>query len=289
MRGQAVPSGLALRLAAYALIFTGVLLLLQDRQLYFPDTLPLENALAEARRDGLAPWPEAESYRGLLREPVPRDEPVRGTLVLFHGNAGHAGHRAYYAEMLASLGLRVILAEYPAYGPRPGKLGENALVSDALATLALARRQYPRPLLVAGESLGAGVAAATLAQAPDAGDALLLITPWDTLAHVAGHHYPWLPVSWLLRDRYDSVANLAAYRGRVAVVVAAQDGIVPARFGEALHASLAAPKRLWTIAQADHNDWAGYVDAAWWRALVAFLLGAGPAPDAAPAAAAATR
>jgi len=253
-------------LACIALV--GGLAVFQDSQLYFPDRLPLASVVAEARREGLAPWPDADAYRGLLAEPK---APVRGTLLLFHGNAGDAGHRGWYAGMLNRQGVRVVLAEYPGYGPRAGKPGEASFVADAARTLALVRRQFPGPLIVAGESLGAAVAAA-VATDGDA-DALLLITPWDTLKNVAGHHYPWLPVGWLLRDRYDSVGNLAGYRGRVAVVVAERDGIVPARFGRALLATLSEPKRLWTIPAADHNDWWGRVDDVWWEAVTRFLLG----------------
>ena len=167
--------------------------------------------------------------------------------------------------------MRVILAEYPGYGPREGELGEASLVPDARETVALVRRQFPGPLILAGESLGAGVAAAA-AKDSDI-EALLLITPWDTLKNVAGHHYLWLPVGWLLRDRYDSAGNLAAYRGRVAVVVAEQDSIVPAKFGRALFANLPEPKRLWTIPDAEHNDWRDHVDAAWWESVLGFLYG----------------
>ena len=126
-------------------------------------------------------------------------------------------------------------------------------------------------MILAGESLGAGVAAAAAKEADV--DALLLITPWDTLKNVAGHHYPWLPVGWMLRDRYDSVGNLAGFRGRVAVVVAEQDSIVPAKFGRALFATLPEPKRLWTVPDADHNDWGSQVDAAWWESVVGYLYG----------------
>ncbi|RLJ68462.1 alpha/beta hydrolase [Sulfurisoma sediminicola] len=260
---------LGLRVVLYALLFFGALALFQDRLLYFPDTPPLATVLAEARRDGLAPWPATGDYRGLLREPA---GPARATLVLFHGNAGHAGHRAWYAETLARLGLRVILAEYPGYGPRPGRLGETALVADAAQTVALARQHYPGPLLVGGESLGAGVAAAAVAQIPTGTAGLLLVTPWDRLENVARFHYPWAPVGWLLRDRYDSIANLARYDGRVLVAVAERDSIVPARFGTALHAALKEPKRLVAIPGADHNDWPDRVDAAWWRDAIDFLL-----------------
>jgi pimeloyl-ACP methyl ester carboxylesterase len=260
---------LAMRLALYALLIVGGLAVFQDDFLYYPDKAPLERVLADAQRDGLAPWPSADDYRGLRREPVGA---ARATVVLFHGNAGHAGHRAWYAEQLSRLGLHVILAEYPGYGPRAGKPSEGTLVADAVETLALLRRDHPGPIILAGESLGAGVAAATWAQAPDGIAALLLLTPWDKLESVAKHHYPWAPVGLVLRDRYDSAANLGAFRGRIAVVIAEHDSIVPPQFGSTLFKALPEPKRLWIIPSSDHNDWWSRADTAWWRSLVGYLL-----------------
>lgn len=238
----------------------------QDRLLYFPARAPL----AELVSPQLAAWPSASDFRGLLAEPIGR---ARGTMIVFHGNAGHAGHRAFYAQALTRLGLRVVLAEYPGYGPRDGALGEKSLVEDAAQSLALAHRLYGAPLLVAGESLGAGVAAAAAARQREVVSAVLLITPWDRLERVAAHHYPWLPVTWMLRDRYDSTAHLASIARPVMVAVAARDQIVPARFGIALYEALPEPKRLATIEAAGHNDWVDHVDAAWWRDAIRFLLG----------------
>lgn len=211
-----------------------------------------------------------DGFRGLVAEPVGA---VRATAVVFHGNAGHAGHRVHYAAALTPLGVRVILAEYPGYGPRGGALGERSLVDDAERTIALAHHLYGPPLLIVGESLGAGVATAAAARRRDEITGLLLITPWDRLERVASYHYPWLPGKWLLRDRYDSVAHLAMLGRPVLVAVAERDDIVPARFGTALFDALSDPKRLAVIPAAGHNDWAGQVDAAWWREAVFFLIG----------------
>ncbi|MGB0127241.1 MAG: alpha/beta hydrolase [Rhodocyclaceae bacterium] len=242
--------------------------MIQNRLIYYPDNIPLAAAVEEARRSGFAPWPSEADFRGWVREP---EGTVRATAVLFHGNAGHAGHRAWYGGILLPHGLRLILAEYPGYGPRSGAPGERALVADATEIVRLAQRQFPGPLLLVGESLGAGVAAAAAARGEVL--AVLLITPWDRLDQVARHHYPWLPVSLLLNDRYDSVEQLSAYRGRIAVVVAAQDSIVPPERGKALFERLAAPKHIWTIPGAEHNDWMMHVDGEWWRSVVGFLLG----------------
>ena len=200
--------------------------LMQDRLLYFPTRV----GVAQASATGLQPWPSAQDFRGLLAPPPAQ---ARGTVIVFHGNAGHAGQREFYVHALAPLGLRV--------------------------------------LLVLGESLGAGVAAAAAARQREQVAGLVLITPWDRLQQVASYHYPWLPVRWLLRDRYDSAAHLGAFERPVAVVIASNDDIVPARFGQALYASLAAPKRLWTL-DAGHNDWPLQLDARTWQQIVDFAL-----------------
>ncbi len=262
---------LALSLGAAASIAWGSPALLQDRLLYFP----ARATVAELTTGTLQAWPAADDFRGLVGLPPGS---VRGTAVVFHGNAGHVGHRAFYVEALTRLGLRTILAEYPGYGPRTGKLGEASLVDDASATIELAHRLHGAPVLVVGESLGAGVAAAAAARQRDKVAGVLLITPWDRLQHIAEFHYPWLPVQWLLHDRYDSVAHLAQFGRPVAVVVAERDDIVPARFGTALFDALGERKRLWVLSGAGHNNWIARVDAAWWRQVVDFLLAAPAGP-----------
>lgn len=260
-----------LKLALACVVGLAGVAMFQNHLLYFPAPA----TVAEMATGGLQPWPSAQDFRALVAEPAGA---ARATVLVFHGNAGHAGHRSFYADALTRQGFRVLLAEYPGYGPRGGSLGEHSLVEDARQSIAQAHRAYGPPLLVVGESLGAGVAAAALAHTPEREQVagLMLITPWDRLAHVAAHHYPWLPVTWLLRDRYDSVANLASFGRPVLVAVAGRDRVVPSRLGIALHEALPAPKRLVTMNAAGHNDWPGHVDARWWQAATAFLLGSAP-------------
>lgn len=240
----------AARLGIPALIYV-----FQDRLRYFSRRATVEQVASP----GLQPWPSAQDFRGLFAEPAGA---ARGTAIVFHGNAGQAGHRAFYAQALTPLGWRVILAEYPGYGPRAGRPGERSLVDDASQTVALAHHQYGEPLLLAGESLGAAVVAAAGQRQQERTAVLLMITPWDRFAHVASHHCPWLPAKWLLRDPCDTAARLAQFDRPVVVAVAGQDSIVSAGFGIALHG----PKHLMQIDGAGHNDWPERVDASWWRA-----------------------
>lgn len=260
--------------AAAAIALLGAIWLGQDKLLYFPAPATVESLAS----GGLRAWPSAQAFRGLVAEPAAS---ARGTVVVFHGNAGHAGHRSGYAESLAPLGWRVLLAEYPGYGPRAGRPGEASLVADAEETLVAAHRDFGGPLLVLGESLGSGPASAAVARQPELVAGLLLITPWDRLAHVASHHYPWLPVEWMLRDRYETLATLRRFERPVVVVVAEHDRVVPARFGRALQAGLGERSRLLVVAGSGHNDWIDRVDAGWWAEAIALALGP-PGPPAPP-------
>ncbi|MDH4052236.1 MAG: alpha/beta hydrolase [Rubrivivax sp.] len=258
--------GTALWIGLVCMALLAAIYLWQERLLYFPARVPVE----QMAHGGLRAWPSGPEFRGLVAEP---EGAVRGTAIVFHGNAGHAGHRAFYARALVPQGWRVILAEYPGYGPRAGRLGEASLVSDAGQTVALVHRQYGGPVLLVGESLGAAVAAAAGARHADLTAGLILITPWDRLARVASHHYPWLPVKWLLRDRYDTTQALARFDRPVVVAVAERDTIVPANLGAALHADLGEPKLLVVIKGSGHNDWPDRVDTRWWRAALTFAQG----------------
>jgi fermentation-respiration switch protein FrsA (DUF1100 family) len=265
---SSILTGLAAAVAATALALVAIAVF-QHRLLYFPSPA----TVAEMTTEGLSAWPDPQDFRGLASAPAAEPTAgLRGTAIVFHGNAGHAGHRSFYARSLTALGLRVILAEYPAYGPRGGELGEASLVADAQTTIQLAHRLHGEPLLVIGESLGAAVAAAAAARQSGKVEALLLITPWDRLENVGAHHYPWLPVRWLLSDRYDTLKNLAAFRRPVAVVLAELDEVVPTRFGRSLFDGLSEPKTLLMVPAAGHNDWPLRVDTGWWRGVIEPLL-----------------
>ena len=264
---------LLLRILLLMAMLAGATYLLQDRLLHYPEPIDLPAALAVARELRLAPWPDAGHPRGWLRA---APDTTRGTVILFHGNGGHALHRGWYADVLQQHGYRTLLAEYPGYGHRSGSKDEAALAGDAAEMIAAVAREFPGPLLVAGESLGAGVAAAAMARTASASgvSGVLLITPWDSLMNVASHYYPRALVGLVLRDRYDTVANLAGYAGPKLVMLAGRDSIIPVEFGRNLYAGLGPKKKLVELPAADHNDWMGTMTAGQWREILAFLEGA---------------
>ncbi len=263
-----------------AVIYLGFCMLLfwrQESYLFYPAVDSLAAVEEAAHSRGFTLWPSADAgYLALVAEPT--GVPERGTFVVFHGNAGAAQHRSYFSRPLTALGYRVLLVEYSGFGARPnGPRREQALAEEARAVVREAYRRYGGPLYLAGESLGAAVAAASAAGGRLPVQGVLLVTPWDNLAAVARVHFPWLPTRLLLRDRYDSVGHLSGYAGRVGVVVAGEDEIIPAASGRRLYDELAVErKRLWTLPSAGHNDWPEQVVPEDWREWVDFLEDAGP-------------
>lgn len=255
-------------ISVYALVVLAAYFL-QDRMLYFPDRITLAEVRQQAAAAGLVPWAQHDGdYRGLMREK--KGGAHRGTILVFHGNAGSAVHRSYYADALVPLGYRVVLAEYPGYGGRPGRPSESAFVADARAGIDLALKQFGGPLFLWGESLGCGVAAAA-ASWSEAVSGVVLLTPWDSLANVAQGLYRFLPVGLLLKDRYDSVANMKRFNGPVAVIMAGRDEVIANRFTKNLYESLASPKKMWLFNDAGHNSWPSAPGLAWWREVMAFV------------------
>lgn len=255
--------------ALYALVVLAAYVF-QHRLLYYPDAVGAGEIRRMAAGVGLALWPPDvpdPEYRALVS--AGSGHRYRGSVVVFHGNAGSAIQRTCYPAALEPLGFRVILAEYPGYAGRQGNPGEKAFVADARETVRLVRRSFGGPVYLWGESLGCGVAAGVAADSRI--DGLVLVTCWDSLVSVARAHYRYLPVNWLLKDRYDSVANLRHFNRPVAVVMAGRDTVIPNAATRNLYSRLHAPKRLWIFEEATHNSWPTAPGLAWWREVMNFV------------------
>lgn len=242
---------------------------MQNRFLYFPSAEKPSARMLEYENMKLWQATSAD-YQGLI---AAHDAPApNGTIVLFHGNGGTAADRGFYLEPFMKLGFRVILAEYPKYGGRPGKVGEKPFVAAGLEAVRFAFEQYKEPLYLVGESLGCGVAAAIAKQTsvPIAG--IILITPWDTLASVAKSLFPFLPVQLVLTDKYDSIENLKSFKNMISVVGAEHDEILPIKHAINLYNALPeGRKRMWIIKGAGHNDWPMHTDAFLFKEITDFV------------------
>ncbi len=243
---------------------------LQRQLIYYPEVAP-ENALLDtASRFGMTDWRSGDGELIGWRTDNGSDEARR--VVVFHGNAGHALYRQYFAAGFLSLGLdwQVYLFEYPGYGARAGSPSEETIKTAATDALETLLAKDSRPLYLVGESLGSGVAAYLAGKLRDQIAGVLMVTPFTNLPAVASQHYGFLPVNALMQERYDSQDALLAYHGPVAFLIAGNDEIVPATLGRQLYDSYGGPKWLREQAGAGHNTLDYDPTAGWWREVASF-------------------
>lgn len=227
---------LAIVLAAYIAI-CALLFFRQRSMLYFPQAFDggAVLALAGGARVGVTS----------LEQPGP------GAVLYFGGNAEAVPHSL--PELQAAFpGQSLYLMHYRGYGATPGVPTEEGLHADALALYEYVRARHPQ-LTVVGRSLGSGIA--TRLASERGVDRLVLVTPYDSMAGVAAHHYRWLPVGLLLRDRYDAAGNAARVNAPTTILVAEHDEVIPRASSEALYRSFRpglASLRL--VPAVGHND-----------------------------------
>jgi fermentation-respiration switch protein FrsA (DUF1100 family) len=257
--------------AAFGIFLLG-LWLLQRSFIYFPDGhLPAPAAIglpqAEIVRFNTEDDLELEAWFVPARAPS-----ANRTIVVFNGNAGNRSHRAMLAALFAEHGYSTLLVDYRGYGGNPGLPSERGLERDARAALRyLATRGDVDRSRIAyfGESLGAAVAVGLALDEPPA--ALILRSPFSSLAAMGARHYPFLPVRWFLKDRYPSIDRIGAIRCPILFIAGDADRIVPLDDTEILFEAAGQPKRLVVINGANHNDEALIFGPQLVRAVVEFL------------------
>jgi fermentation-respiration switch protein FrsA (DUF1100 family) len=243
----------------------------QRRLIYFPsDRVPSPSALGLMdiesvgidTRDGLR-------LGGWFFPAVGRP---RATVIVFNGNAGHRAHRVPLAQALRQQGVQTLLFDYRGYGGNAGSPSESGLAEDARAVRAYlaARPEVEAARLVYfGESLGTGVAVGLAMEQPPA--ALILRSPFTSMADVGQHHYPWLPVRLLLRDRFPVETRLRQLRVPLLVIAGDRDRVVPIEQSRQVFENAAAPKTLLVLPGIDHNDGELLAGTRMVRAIVEFL------------------
>jgi fermentation-respiration switch protein FrsA (DUF1100 family) len=124
-------------------------------------------------------------------------------------------------------------------------------------------------LVYLGESLGAAVAIDLAVAHPPA--ALILRSPFTSMADVGQHHYPFLPVRLLLRDRFPSIDRIHLVRSPLLVLAGARDRIVPIQQSRRLYTAAPDPKTIVIVPEADHNDYELLAGDEMIRAITRFL------------------
>lgn len=202
---------------------------------------------------------------------------ARGAVLLLHGNAGNISHRIEYAAMFHRLGYATLLVDYRGYGKSSGSPSEQGTYRDADAAwrwLAETRGLAPRDVVILGESLGGAVAAWLAART--APRALILASSFTSVPELGAEVYPFLPVRWLSRFSYDTLAAVKRVEAPVLVAHSREDDIVPFSHGLRLFEAAREPKQFLEMF-GGHNDGFLFARPEWVAQLAAFLERHAPA------------
>jgi pimeloyl-ACP methyl ester carboxylesterase len=184
---------------------------------------------------------------------------AEGPLVMYFG--GNAEEVSWMLERIGdpargeTPGVGWLLVDYRGYGASSGRPSEKALVADAIQLfdhVAGLPGVEPKRIIVFGRSLGSGVAVQLAAARPVR--ALVLVAPFDSLAALAKRYYWYLPVDWMLRHRFDSIALAPRLRQPLLALIAERDEVIPPEHAERLVAAWGGPKRRVLLSGAGHNS-----------------------------------
>ena len=192
-------------------------------------------------------------------------EPQRPLMLFFHGNAGNRLGRMGWYRLFRDFGVDVLAIDYRGYGDSEGSPSEVGLHADAAATWNYAVNTLgyaPERICVMGVSLGGAVAVNLVAAKSQGGTpagGLIVVATFSSMHDTAAFLYPWLPVRWLLIDKYASDELIRCVTCPVLSLHGDQDQLVPLQLGqrlfEAAPAASAAglPRQLVVMAGVGHR------------------------------------
>lgn len=227
----------------------------EHRQVYQPDR-QLETSGSELGRPFEDVHFQTSDGVGLNGWFFPADtDSARNHLVylLCHGNAGNISHRLEHCAALLETGAGVFIFDYRGYGRSQGRPGEEGTYLDAQAAHQWLRQKgfAATNIIAFGESLGGGVASELAVRESLCG--LVLQSTYTSITDVGAELFPWLPVRWLGRIKYDTHVKLPRVRVPVLVMHSRADGLIGFPHAEKNFAVANEPKMFWEIS-GEHNQ-----------------------------------
>jgi uncharacterized protein len=250
-RGRAMLQWLFLFVVITSVLLAG-LYFGQRRLIYMPNPHPITPSDIGAREFKMVDLKTRDNLT--LKSWYHKAQSSKQTLLYLHGNAGNVANRVVLVQSYIKHGYGVLLLSYRGYAGNPGTPTEQGLYNDARAAIEFLQQQHVsyKDIILFGESIGTGVAVQMATEYPVA--AIILQSPYSSLVDVAKYHYPFMPVEFLMKDRFDSIDKISQVRQPLLVLHGERDTIVPIKFGEKLFEKANKPKVFKRYPEFGHNN-----------------------------------
>lgn len=233
----------------------------QESFLFFPTVSSHSNQNYPGVVDYALANSEVQLKGWLLNPQYSRDK----ILIYYGGNAEDIFNNI---EEFQGVQCASLFVSYRGYGPSSGRPSEQGFFKDALVVLDdIVEKYAPAQIYLMGRSLGSGVACYVASKREV--DGVVLITPYDSIEQVAKRHYPWLPISFLLKHRFSSDRYIGQISSPILVIYGEQDTVVPPQHTENLIRYGGENVKVVSITKADHQNIDLYQE--YWQELLEFI------------------
>ncbi len=174
------------------------------------------------------------------------------TLLIFHGNAGDLSNRIYKLNELNKLRINILLISWRGFSGNNGSPTEKNLYKDAEAAIKWLNKKNVSnsQIVLYGESLGTGIAV-EMGKKNDF-NSIILESPFTSIENSAKIYYPYLPVKYLLKDRYDTINKIKMVKSPIMIMHGEKDDVVPFSMGKKLFDEANNPKHSYFTSTDDH-------------------------------------
>ena len=174
------------------------------------------------------------------------------TIVFFHGNAGSLQNRTYKLNHFKDLDVNFLIIAWRGFSGNKGKPNEIGLYEDARSAINWLNMKgiQDKNIILYGESLGTAVALEIAQNKKYAG--IILESPFTSMVNIGKKHYPFFPVSFLLKDKYESYKKINKISVPVLIMHGKVDKIVPYDMGKKMFELANDPKFFYSQEYGDH-------------------------------------
>ncbi len=231
-------------------LFVASLFVTQRTLIYFPNNsrpAPVQGAeiIKVTTRDN-------QKLESWYFAPKDRTKPV---IVFFHGNSGNYGDRLYKVQYYLEAGYGALLAGYRGYGGNSGDISEQGFYEDGRAYIdwLMSEKGFQSSeIVIYGESIGSGTAVQMAVEYNIGG--LILEVPFSSLQEIAVKQYPFVPVKYLLKDRFMNIEKIGNISAPLIILHGNKDQVIPFYSAEELFKAAKEPKKFINFPDGEHNN-----------------------------------
>lgn len=184
------------------------------------------------------------------------NDPAKPLLLYLHGARWNVVGSAWRIERMRELGFNVVAVDYRGFGKSAAENpSEDKAYEDAQAAWDWLAKKYPnQPRFIFGHSLGGAIAIDLASKVSDERGTLVEGTFTSIPDVFSTLKWGWLPIGWMISQRFDSEKKVAKIGSPLLVVHGSEDRVISPALGKRLYEAASEPKRFELVQGGSHHN-----------------------------------